>query len=326
LDGSPSDPDRGEAQVSSDARVSDQLRSTAVVFDLAVVTPAFLDLTFVGLEDMPAPGEERYAGDLLRSPGGGAITAVAAARLGLRTGLVAPLGTDLAGEFVRREVEKDGVAVIGPRPRRTPQTMVMPVGEQRSMVTIDPGARASADDLADLTLSGLATNVEQLGLVPHGARAYVTCGDDDARAFARRLPASLRDARVLVLADAEALVVTGTDSVEAAIAALAGSAETVIVTQGAHGAIATVDGRRVDVPDFDARPAVDTTGDRDLLCAAYAWADLGGADPTSCLAWAQLYSQLAMDRPTATGGAVAEARLLEEGKRHGLVPPPRNRS
>ena len=69
--------------------------------ELAVSTPAFLDLTFVGLEALPGPGEERYAGDLLRSPGGGAITAVAAARLGLRTALVAPLGTDLAGDFVR---------------------------------------------------------------------------------------------------------------------------------------------------------------------------------------------------------------------------------
>ena len=58
--------------------------------ELAVATPAFLDLTFVGLEALPAPGEERFAGGLMRSPGGGAITAVAAARLGLQTALVAP--------------------------------------------------------------------------------------------------------------------------------------------------------------------------------------------------------------------------------------------
>ena len=73
--------------------------------ELAVTTPAFLDLTFVGLEALPGPGEERYAGDLIRSPGGGAITAVAGARLGLKTALVAPLGSDLAGELVRRELE-----------------------------------------------------------------------------------------------------------------------------------------------------------------------------------------------------------------------------
>ena len=70
-----------------------------------------------------------------------------------------------------------------------------------------------------------------------------------------------------------------------------------------------------------ARPS--TTGDRDLICAAYAWADLGGADTASAVAWACLYSQLAMTVPTATGGAVSEERLLQEGAARGLVPPPR---
>ena len=41
------------------------------------------------------------------------------------------------------------------------------------------------------------------------------------------------------------------------------------------------------------------------------------------MSWAQLYSELAMTVPTATGGAVTEARLLEEGLRRGLEPPPR---
>ena len=48
--------------------------------DLIVATPAFLDLTVVGLDALPRLGEERFAGDLVRSPGGGAITACAAAR------------------------------------------------------------------------------------------------------------------------------------------------------------------------------------------------------------------------------------------------------
>src|SRR3954466_6376660 len=95
-----------------------------VTTELAVMTPAFLDLTFVGLEALPGPGQERYAGDLLRSPGGGAITAVAAARLGLATALVAPLGNDLAGDFVKREVEDEGVTVSGFRPDHTPQTVI----------------------------------------------------------------------------------------------------------------------------------------------------------------------------------------------------------
>jgi ribokinase len=289
--------------------------------ELAVTTPAFLDLTFVGLEAVPGPGEERYAGDLVRSPGGGAITAVAAARLGLRTALVAPLGRDLAGEFVRREIEADGVAVAGFQTERTPQTVVMPVGEQQAMVTVDPGVRARATDVAALAPLALAANLDQLDLVPEGARAYLTCGDDDARAFARRPPAALTGAHALFVTEAHALVLTGADTAEAAAERLGEWIETVVVLRDAHGGLAISGGRRVEVPEFDVGRPVDATGARDLLCAAYAWADLRGAQPGERIAWAQLYSQLAMTVPTATGGALTEAQLVEEGVARGLRPP-----
>jgi ribokinase len=292
-----------------------------VTFDLAVTTPAFLDLTFVGLEALPGPGEERYAGDLLRSPGGGAITAVAAVRLGLRTALAAPLGDDLAGDWVRREVESEGVEFTGARTRRTPQTVVMPVGEQVSMVTVDPGVRAGAADVAALEPRALAANLDQLDLVPDGARVYLTCGDDDARAFVRRLPSGLAAARALFLDDADACALTGAGTPEEAAEQLGALVHAVVVTRGARGAVALIGGERAPVPDFDIGPAVDITGGRDLMCAAYAWADLRGADAPDALAWAQLYAQLAATRPTATGGAVSEARLLDEGDRRGLVRP-----
>jgi sugar/nucleoside kinase (ribokinase family) len=96
-----------------------------------------------------------------------------------------------------------------------------------------------------------------------------------------------------------------------------------VVMNGAHGTLTMLGGSRVEAPDFETGPAVDTTGDRDLICAAYAWADLGGADPATGIAWACLYSQLAMTVPTATRGAVTEERLLQEGTARGLVPPPR---
>ena len=289
--------------------------------DLAVTTPAFLDLTFVGLEALPGPGEERFAGDLLRSPGGGAITVVAAARLGLKSALVAPLGDDLAGEFVRRELDEEGVLIAGYRPSKTPQTVVMPVGEERTMVTVDPGIRARSADLADLHPAALACNVEQLDLVPDGARAYLTCGDDDARAFAGRPPAGLAKIQGLFLGAAEAITLTGADSADAAAEQLAESVPTLVLTLGARGLLAIADGRRVEVPDVEARPIVDPTGDRDLMCAAYAWADLRGASVEDALAWAWLYTRLAMTVPTATGGALTEERLLEEGAARGLVAP-----
>jgi ribokinase len=291
--------------------------------ELAVATPAFLDLTFVGLESLPSPGEERFAGELLRSPGGGAITAVAAARLGLQTALVAPLGTDLGGEYVRQELEAEGVAIAGFRTKRTPETVVMPVGEERTMVTVDPGVRARASDVAALTPVAIAANLDQLDLLPNGTRSYLTCGDDDARAFSRQLPPKPVGARALFLNAPDALVLTNTQSPGAAAEVLGEWVQSVVITLGADRALAVTGGHRVEIPDFDTGAVVDTTGDRDLLCAAYAWADLRGADADERLSWAQLYSRLAMGVPTATGGAVTEERLLEEGAKRGLSRPSR---
>ncbi len=289
--------------------------------ELAVITPAFLDLTFVGLEALPGPGQERYAGDLLRSPGGGAITAVAAARLGLDTALVAPLGTDVAGDFVKAEVEAEGVTVSGFRPDRTPQTVVMPVGGDRAMVTIDPGVRARGADLAALDPVAAAGGLEQLSLIPEGTRAYITCGDDDARAATGRLPAGLGNVRALFLNAKDALVLTGASTAEDACARLAETVGTVVLNLDVPDVLALVDGRRVDLLDIDHGPVVDPTGDRDLMCAAFAWAELRGAGVEDAVRWAQLYSRLAMSVPTATGGAATAEQLIEAGAALGLERP-----
>jgi ribokinase len=287
--------------------------------DLAVLTPAYLDYTFVGLEALPGPGEERFAGDMLRSPGGGAITAVGARRLGLSTVLVAPLGDDLAGRFVRDVLRKEGVEVGEPRGSRTPTTVVMPVAGERSMVTVDPGVRARASDLEPLSPRAVAATLEQIDVVPPGVWAYLTCGDDDARAFAGRLPRSANRPRALIVNRREAAILTGTSSPEEAAAQLGTVADTAVVTLGPGGVVAVVDGRPVAVAGVDAAPVLDTTGAGDLFAAAFAWGDLLGADPEVVLGWANLYAGLSVSAHTGTGGAVTRERLVEEGARRGLA-------
>ena len=101
------------------ARAAGALRLMGV--DVVVTATAFMDLTFIGLESVPSPGEERFAGDLLRSPGGGAINAIGASRLGLRAALAVPLGEDLEGRFIREVLEGEGIELAigdGARARR----------------------------------------------------------------------------------------------------------------------------------------------------------------------------------------------------------------
>src|SRR6478672_8236810 len=206
------------------------------VTDLVVATPVFLDLTFVGLESLPALGEERFAAELLRSPGGGAITAVGAARLGLSAAIAAPLGDDVAGELVRAALGEEGIEPIATRSApRTPTTVVLPFGGDRAMVTIDPGVRASSADVAARPARAVSTNLEMLSVVPPEAHAYVTCGDDDARAYKGHPPAALAGSRALFVNREEALALTGKATVEQAAADLGDLAETVVVTLAGDG-------------------------------------------------------------------------------------------
>jgi ribokinase len=275
--------------------------------DLAVLTPAYLDYTFVGLEALPGPGEERFAGDMLRSPGGGAITAVGARRLGLTTALVAPIGDDLAGQFVRRELDAEGVIMGAPRGNRT----------------VDPGVRARAADLEPLSPRAVAATLEQIDIVPDGVCAFITCGDDDARAFAGRLPrvSPTRRARALIVNRRESGILTGESDPEEAARKLNAVAEIAAVTLGPDGAVASHEGRTVQV-DGCRETVVDTTGAGDLFAAALAWGDLLGADPEVSVEWANLYAGLSVGAHTGTGGAVTRERLLEAGSQRGLPPLP----
>jgi len=293
------------------------------VTDLVVATPVFLDLTFVGLEALPALGEERFAAELVRSPGGGAITAVGAARLGLSTAVAAPLGDDVAGDLVRAALAEEQVELIATcSAPRTPTTVVLPFGGDRAMVTVDPGVRARAADVAAGAPRAVALNLDMLHLVPPGAWAYVTCGDDEARAFERRVPAGLEGSRVLFVNRAEALALTGKPSVEEAAAALGELAEAVVVSLAADGALMAVAGEILSAPAERVERPVDTTGAGDLLAAAYIWADLHGAEPVDRLRWAVLYASLAVTTPTGVGGALNEDEFVEAGTARGLNVPP----
>jgi sugar/nucleoside kinase (ribokinase family) len=290
-----------------------------VNIDLACAEPAFLDLTFAGLEGVPRPGEERLANDLLRSPGGGAITAVGGARLGLSTALVSPVGKDPVGELLLQMVAKDGVKFAGRRVARTPLTVVMPADGDRAMATFDPGEEVTAAELAAVDPRAVVLSLSRLALAPPGAYVYASVGDIDARAMSgRRLP-DLRRVRALLVNDREAHLLTGLAEPDRAAAALAETAPVAIVTLGERGALAAGVEGVVHVEGVPVE-AVDTTGAGDLFAAAYVWADLAGAALTERLRWAVLYGALSVRVATATAGAVSLKALLEEGVEHGLTP------
>ena len=270
--------------------------------DVVCAGPVFLDLTFDGLQDVPEPGEERYARELYSTAGGAAITAIGLTRLGLRAAVASPLGRDLAGEMLRELLHAAGVEWIGPRSRRTAVTVTMPVADERAMATFDPRPEVPREPIARLQPRAVVVGLDRLDLVPAGAAAYAVVGDDDSRRHARGLPADLHEARALVANRAEALRLVGETSAEGAALALADVVETAVVTCGRDGAVAASGGTLVSVPAPHV-DVIDTTGAGDLFTAAYVWAELRDLPLAERVRTAVVYAALSVRTATGAGSA-----------------------
>ena len=284
-----------------------------VALELACVAPAAVDLTFIGLDGMPELGHERFARELLQSPGGGALNAIGAARLGVRTAAAFPVGSDEGGDILHSALLEAGAEVVGVRTAQTPITVVMPMLDERAMVTYEPQGSWNWNAIAALKPRRVLCSINQLQDVPSGSRVFVGVND-------RHLDGSLPSEHpidTLLVNEREALTLTGAPSIEHAARTLAEHADTVVVTLGARGALACTDRVIVTTPGVSTT-VVDTTGAGDLFAAAWVWGDVLGLDPQARLEWAVLYASLSVTVPTAAAGATTLAQLIAEGEKRGL--------
>ncbi|MFJ2897062.1 ribokinase [Streptomyces sp. NPDC087218] len=257
-------------------------------YDLLVVGSANADLV-VGVERRPAPGETVLGSDLAVHPGGkGGNQAVAAARLGARTALLARVGDDAHGRLLLESqraagVDTDGV-LVGGAPTGVALITVDPSGDNSIVVSPGANARLAPEDVrAAGSLLAVArvvsvqleipleTVAEVAAALPPGTRLVLNPSP----------PAPLPDR---VLAACDPLVVNehearymlggaaGSTPGEWARALLGLGPKSVVITLGAAGAL-VADGRTGDVVPVPsiAVEAVDTTGAGDAFTAALAW-------------------------------------------------------
>jgi ribokinase len=257
-------------------------------YDLLVVGSANADLVTT-VDRRPAAGETVLGSDLVIHPGGkGANQAVAAARLGARTGLIARIGDDAHGRVLSDSLVAAGVdttgLLAGGAPTGVALVMVDRSGDNSIVVSPGANARLSPADIADAGELLAAARVVSLQLeIPlETVTAAVTAATATrtTRVVLNPSPPVPLPDEVLAVCDPlvvnehEARGLIGEnpgDMPEAwATALLARGPRSVVVTLGAAGALAATADRTVRIPS-PAVEAVDTTGAGDAFTGALAW-------------------------------------------------------
>jgi len=248
------------------------------------------DVLVLGHDVTPAFGQqEKLVGSISLVIGGSAaITAVAAARLGLRVALAAAVGADPAGEFMLDQLAAEGVdtgAVVVREDAPTGMTVALSRGGDRAILTaLGAVASLTAADVPAALLAGsrhvhasswfllrdsLGPGLAGLLAAARAAGATTsldTNWDPSGRWGGAHLSAAIAQADVLLPNEAEALRLTGADSLGAAAAALVAAGPKLVVKLGARGALCA-DGpgrQRVSLPPV---VPVDSTGAGDCFNA-----------------------------------------------------------
>jgi ribokinase len=271
-------------------------------YDLLVVGSANADLV-IGVERRPGAGETVLGGDLAVHPGGkGANQAVAAARLGARTALLARVGDDAHGRLLLdslRAAGADPVGVLaGGAPTGVALITVDPSGDNSIVVSPGANARLTPGDVraatgllhASRVVSAqleipLETVVEVVRNLPAASRFVLNPSPP------RPLPQEVLDAcDPLIVNEHEAKVILGGAGVDGgpedwARALLARGPRSVVVTLGAEGALVASAEGIARVPSLKV-DAVDTTGAGDAFTAALAWRLGAGAPLPEAAAYA----------------------------------------
>lgn len=250
--------------------------------DLLVTGTVFLDLIFTGLPAAPVGGREIMTDGMGSSPGGAANLAVAAARLGVDTGLVAVFGSDVYGEYCWTTLEDDEGVDLS-RSRRLPDwhspvTVSLAYDDDRAMIThaheppVEPDALFADVPEARACYADVGTARAPWvdGQIERGSLVFADVGWDDSGAWDRdALRERLEGCHAFVPNAAEAMAYTGCSHPGAALEVLRDWVPLAVVTAGSGGAYAADDrtGETVWVPGLQV-PAVDPTGAGDVFLAA----------------------------------------------------------
>jgi sugar/nucleoside kinase (ribokinase family) len=290
--------------------------------DLLVIGDCNPDVLVLGDDVTPAFGQQEKLVDgiSLVIGGSGSITAVAAARLGLRVALAAAIGDDPAGNFMLGQLAAAGVgtgAVAVRRDAPTAMTVALSEGSDRAILTaVGAVATLTARDVpAGLVRAARHVHVSSYFLMERslgpglpgllaaarasGARTSLDTNWDPAQRWGDgNLRAALAATDLLLPNETEALRLSGAATLDGAMAVLGPG---VVIKLGARGAMWAEGDRRCRAEPPPVTPA-DTTGAGDCFNAGVIAGLLGGLDLAGAAALGCAAGAASTQAPGGTAG------------------------
>jgi sugar/nucleoside kinase (ribokinase family) len=294
-------------------------------FDLVVVGDCNPDVLVLGDDVTPAFGQQEKLVEsvTLTIGGSAAITAVAAARLGLRVALVATVGADPAGQFMLDQLGREGVSTDAVTVRDdvpTGMTVALSRGGDRAILTALGAVAALTAAFVPAALLASARHVHassyfllERSLGPGlagvfaaaraaGATTSLDTNWDPSGGWGDgRLAAAIAQTDLLLPNEAEALRLSREPDLGAAARALTAAGRRLVVKLGERGALC-VDGssrHRVSLPPVT---PVDATGAGDCFNAGLIAGLLGGRDLLHAVALGCAVGGLSTRAPGGTAG------------------------
>jgi sugar/nucleoside kinase (ribokinase family) len=291
------------------------------MLDLVTAGEAFDDFIFHGLTRLPKPGEEIKTSRFSRSSGGGAvITAIAAARLGIRCGVVSGLSRESA-----RLLRSEGVSVTNLRKRSEPPalTVALSMPADRAFVTFN-----GVNDRLPVRLRRALTRIRarhvHMAFYPPRCRPWVAVierlrrrgvttswdfGWNPPLRADRAFDALAAAVDYLFVNQDEAMLYSGTRRIADALAHWRRSQRPVIVKLGGSGSRAVADGIDIRAGALRAR-VVDTTGAGDAFNGGFLAAILRRRDLSAALRLGNRVGALSTERAGGIAGLPRRGRAV----------------
>ncbi|MEO8606453.1 MAG: carbohydrate kinase family protein [Chloroflexota bacterium] len=270
-------------------------------FDIIIPGHYFCDLIFTGLDHFPALGTEIFGQGVAVTTGGGALnTSIALRRLGVNVGWAGVLGNDFFSQYVHKALQKEGLSdtlltrLDAPLSR---VTVALSYPDDRAFVTYAD----TPPDLIDLAHKALEKttpkHIHFAGLVisedtvafmdeckKRGVRVSMDCQHREETLDDSLVRETLSQLDLFMPNAIEAQRLTRSDNLATALQLLSDLVPTLVVKNGAEGAVVCCNGEQFQEPALSLTP-LDTTGAGDCFNAGFLAAHLQGRDWSECLRW-----------------------------------------